>query len=112
MRSPRRPGKTAKYLEGVATMYRLSIALCVSLIIAPTVLSQDQAREKGIRTFTYKKAKQADLDINVHFPEGWKKDDKRPIIVFFFGGGWTGGSVKQFEPQAAYLATRGMVAAR
>jgi acetyl esterase/lipase len=32
--------------------------------------------------------------------------------VFFFGGGWTNGSVRQFEPQATYLAGRGMVAAR
>jgi len=39
-----------------------------------------------------------------------KKEDKRPAIVFFFGGGWTSGTVKQFEPQAEYLASRGMVA--
>src|SRR5208283_3340707 len=42
----------------------------------------------------------------------WKKEDKRPAIVFFFGGGWTNGDVKQFEPQAKYFASRGMVAAR
>jgi hypothetical protein len=50
--------------------------------------------------------------MHVHFPADWKKDDKRPAIVFFFGGGWTSGTVKQFEPQAAYLASRGLVAAR
>ena len=33
-------------------------------------------------------------------------------IVFFFGGGWTNGTIKHFEPQANYLASRGMVAAR
>jgi dienelactone hydrolase len=32
--------------------------------------------------------------------------------VFFFGGGWEGGTIKAFEPQAKYLASRGMVAAR
>jgi acetyl esterase/lipase len=30
--------------------------------------------------------------------------------VFFFGGGWTSGSPKQFEHQCRYLARRGMVA--
>ncbi|MFO0949518.1 MAG: alpha/beta hydrolase, partial [Planctomycetota bacterium] len=42
----------------------------------------------------------------------WKPEDKRPAIVFFFGGGWATGSVRQFEEQAAHLARRGMVAAR
>ena len=64
------------------------------------------------KSFTYKKTKQADLEIVVHYPPGWKETDKRPAIVFFFGGGWTSGSVKQFETQAAHLAGRGMVAAR
>lgn len=35
---------------------------------------------------------------------------RRPAIVFFFGGGWTVGSVAQFVPQARHLAKRGMVA--
>lgn len=35
--------------------------------------------------------------------------DRRPAVVFFFGGGWAGGSVKQFEQHARYLAGRGMV---
>lgn len=34
----------------------------------------------------------------------------RAGIVFFFGGGWTGGSPQQFFPHCAYLASRGMVA--
>ena len=36
--------------------------------------------------------------------------DRRPAVVFFFGGGWNGGSVRQFEKYARYLAHRGMVA--
>lgn len=63
-------------------------------------------------TFTYKKTEQADLKIHVHFPADWKAADERPAIVFFFGGGWRAGNVRQFRPQATYLAKRGMVAAR
>jgi acetyl esterase/lipase len=50
--------------------------------------------------------------MHVHLPKGWQAADKRPAIVFFFGGGWRAGSVTQFEKQAEYLAERGLVAAR
>jgi acetyl esterase/lipase len=33
-----------------------------------------------------------------------------PAIVFFFGGGWEGGTPEQFKLQAEYLASRGIVA--
>jgi acetyl esterase/lipase len=90
---------------------RNTIAVAVLLAIAAPALSQEQPKA-AVKSFTYKKTKQADLAMHVHFPPDWKKDDKRPAIVFFFGGGWTSGDVKQFEPQATYLASRGMVAAR
>src|SRR5262249_13533381 len=41
---------------------------------------------------------------------GHKPTDKRPAIVFFFGGGWTNGSPMQFEEHCKYLASRGIVA--
>ena len=44
-------------------------------------------------------------------PEGHKASDARPAIVFFFGGGWVGGSPGQFYPHCKYLASRGMWAA-
>jgi acetyl esterase/lipase len=72
---------------------------------------QEQAQE-AVKKFTYKKTKQGDLAIHVHLPPGWKKEDRRPVIVFFFGGGWENGTIKAFEPQAEYLAGRGIVAAR
>ena len=70
------------------------------------------AESQGTKSFIYKKTKQADLEAVVHYPPGWKETDQRPAIVFFFGGGWTGGKLTQFEPQANHLASRGMVAAR
>ena len=70
------------------------------------------AATQPTKSFIYKKTKQTDLEIVVHYPPGWKETDKRPGIVFFFGGGWTSGTIKAFEPQATYLAGRGMVAAR
>lgn len=61
-------------------------------------------------SFTYKQTPQAELGLDVYLPTDWKESDKRPAIVFFFGGGWTSGTITQFRPQAAYLASRGLVA--
>ena len=81
-------------------------ALTLLCLVGP-ILAQENTK-----TFTYTKTKEADLEMVVHFPPGWKESDKRPGIVFFFGGGWENGTIKAFEPQAKYLASRGMVAAR
>jgi len=59
---------------------------------------------------TYKKTAQGELKLHVFNPEGHKASDKRPAIVFFFGGGWNGGSPKQFYPHSEYFASRGIVA--
>lgn len=58
----------------------------------------------------YKKVGDSELKLHVFNPKGHKATDKTPAIVFFFGGGWNGGSPKQFYPQSEYLASRGMVA--
>jgi formylglycine-generating enzyme required for sulfatase activity len=84
-----------------------AITALVSLLVVGPSFGQE-----AIKTFIYTKTKQADLEIVVHYPPGWKETDKRPGIVFFFGGGWENGTIKAFEPQAKYLASRGMVTAR
>ena len=50
------------------------------------------------------------LNLHVFTPNGKKADEALPAIVFFFGGGWMGGTPSQFYPQCRHLATRGMVA--
>lgn len=65
---------------------------------------------KGAEARVYKKIGDVKLRLHIFKPDGWKKSDRRPAIVFFFGGGWTGGSPSQFEQQSRYLASRGMVA--
>ena len=58
----------------------------------------------------YKKVGDVKLKLYVFNPENHKTADKRPAIVFFFGGGWISGSPVQFYPHCSYLASRGMVA--
>lgn len=43
-------------------------------------------------------------------PPSASAERSAPAIVFFFGGGWKNGTPTQFEQQARYLASRGMVA--
>lgn len=61
-------------------------------------------------TITYKTVGASKLDLHVFNPVDHKASDRRPVIVFFFGGGWVGGSPSQFYPHCDYLASRGMVA--
>jgi acetyl esterase/lipase len=64
----------------------------------------------GARTEIYRSVGDVDLQAWIVEPFGHSADDARPAIVFFFGGGWNGGTPGQFRPHAAYLAERGMVA--
>lgn len=58
----------------------------------------------------YKTAGEVKLPLYIFRPEGHEAGDRRPAVVFFFGGGWRSGSPTQFEQQCKYLAGRGMVA--
>jgi acetyl esterase/lipase len=82
----------------------------VTILLGSTVFAAEGTPD--VKTFTYKTVGDRELKIHIHYPAGWKASDCRPGIIFFFGGGWTGGKVEQFQPQAEYLAGRGMVAAR
>ena len=59
---------------------------------------------------TYKKVGGVELKLHVFKPGGHQASDKRPAVVFFFGGGWKGGTPKQFYEQSRFFAKHGMVA--
>lgn len=61
-------------------------------------------------TLTYKTRGKIELKLHVFNPMDHKATDKRPAIVFFFGGGWTGGTPRQFYQQAESFASLGFVA--
>ena len=58
----------------------------------------------------YKNTEDTDLKIWVFNPKGHKISNKKPGIVFFFGGGYRTGTPDQFVEHAKYLSARGMVA--
>ena len=59
--------------------------------------------------YVYKETPTRDLTLQIDFPEGWKKTDKRPAMLWFYGGGWGGGTVFHLKPQSKYFARRGVV---
>ncbi len=107
-------------------MIRQTLPIAIALLVAlgsiegaPAQKKQRKQKQGGAaQAFAYpgsdkirfKRTPQGDLHLHVFKPEGWKASDKRPGIVFFFGGGWNGGSPGQFEQHCRYLASRGMVA--
>jgi acetyl esterase len=62
------------------------------------------------RMVVYKKTDDTALKLHIFEPPDHKAADRCAAIVFFFGGGWNGGSPSQFFPHCEHLASRGMVA--
>lgn len=86
--------------------------LFIALTFSPLLRAETSKMNfKGAVAEVYKKASGDDLWIYRFDPPGHDpQKDKRPAVVFFFGGGWNGGTPGQFEPHSRYLASRGMVA--
>ena len=57
----------------------------------------------------YKEASDTRLHLYIYKPEGWTSQDNRPAIVFYFGGGWVGGSPSHFLSQAQHYSELGLV---
>ena len=85
----------------------LAASLC--LAFSSIAFAKTQPDEQIV----YKKTPQGELKLHVFYPDGKRPTADaapRPGIVFFFGGGWKGGSPGQFYEHCKYLASRGMVA--
>ncbi|MEP0843409.1 MAG: alpha/beta hydrolase [Phycisphaerae bacterium] len=81
-----------------------------SLPAAPSSRTAEPAGDSEPKSEVYRRINGLDLKLHIFSPPGHQPTDRRAAVVFFFGGGWRSGSVRQFEPQSRYLAERGMVA--
>ncbi len=80
------------------------------LLCSPPLYAHERGEVTPDRSVVYKTVGTTKLKLHLFYPSDHKPSDRRPAIVFFFGGGWIGGSPRQFYPHCAYLASRGMVA--
>ncbi|MBR90410.1 MAG: peptidase S9 [Verrucomicrobiales bacterium] len=83
--------------------------LLVALAL-PFVASAQLVKLEGAKVVQYKQVGEAKLFLHVFNPDGHEASASRPAIIFFFGGGWVGGTPKQFEPHCRHLASHGIVA--
>jgi acetyl esterase len=79
------------------------------LFLTFSLLAQYPPVMPEARAETYQTVGETKLQLWIFSPEG-AVAGPRPAIVFFFGGGWTGGTPGQFQQHAKLLASRGMVA--
>ncbi len=84
--------------------------------IAATTLSakerQKRSKEVTIKPIlvVYKTIGEVELKLHIFQPPGRNVKESLPAIVFFFGGGWVGGTPTQFYHQCDHFASRGMMA--
>ncbi len=91
---------------------QIALVSCLSFLSAAAFADDKDRTSSFVPTekWVYKTVGEATLELHAFLPPGYKATDKRPAIVFFFGGGWNKGLPSQFYPHCAYLASRGMVA--
>ena len=81
------------------------IIICNFLLSSSLVKSQVQHKE-----ITFKKVEGTDLKLHIFGPKEEKENQNKAAIVFFFGGGWVGGTPEQFYPHCEHLSKKGMLA--
>lgn len=85
--------------------YFLSILFIIGICTGQS-FAQNYTFEKS--SFVYKEIDGNKLEMVMYKPQV-ADGVKLPALVFFFGGGWVSGSPEQFDLQAKYFASRGMV---
>ena len=82
-----------------ATYKKTGLRLLVLLGTVVTALAQTAPKPEitptdlpGAETFLYREAGTPPMRLFVVKPAGWKAGDRRPALMFFFGGGWTTGT--------------------
>jgi acetyl esterase/lipase len=94
---------------GRPTGVRLASILLYVACISGSLYSWDVVtRIPGIQAFRYKTTASRPLYLYTLQPSP-ALPGMHPAIVFFFGGGWVGGTTDQFADQAQYFALRGFV---
>lgn len=63
----------------------------------------------GAESFVYRELSPIPMRLHVFKPTGWAKGDRRPALVFFYGGGWTHGTPDHAVSWAKWAAERGML---
>jgi acetyl esterase/lipase len=98
-------------------LLRFSASLLTSLVCLLAMAGASLGDDKRTRnqfepseSRVYKQVGDVELKLHIFNPPRHRDIDRRGAIVFFFGGGWNGGTPSQFYPHCDHLARAGMVA--
>lgn len=103
LRSPFEPNTTTKKQ---ITMLKKTLLLLTMLAMCVPVIAEMATPDE---TLVYKQTEQRDLELHIFYPNDKKEGKDRPVVVSFFGGGWSGGDPKQFFDQSEFYASLGVV---
>jgi acetyl esterase len=86
------------------------LGILLALLPATLVAAETTPSElPDAETFIYRDNVPEPLRLFVVKPKGWKDGDRRPALMFFFGGGWTTGTPSNSIGWARFAAKQGMV---
>lgn len=85
------------------------LALCLTTSAWAELTPKTETEIEGTQQFTYREVEGRSLSIFVTAPAKQSDSTQAPAIVFFHGGGWTGGKPGQFTDHAQYFSARGIV---
>lgn len=88
-------------------MKKAFLSLIILLFIG--IHSRAQDPEPDITQVVYKQIDTVSLVMDIYYPPDLNYARSYPAMIFFFGGGWKGGSVNQFKPHAKYFCGRGII---
>ena len=91
-------------------MYKFRFFLVSFLFLTCTLFSQNNKVFIKSEKVLYKSTEQGDLNLYFYRPLNFDSSKTYNCIIFFHGGAWNNGNYKQFERQAMYFASRGMIA--
>lgn len=105
------------YFYVMTAVFLFSVFMLFSIVAPMDAADKPESKDKQevkqmepTRELVFKTINDVELNLYIFEPEDHKATDRRPAIVFFFGGGWNSGTPQQFYHQCEYLASRGMVA--
>jgi acetyl esterase/lipase len=77
-----------------------------TLLFSFILLTTDGSAQEQL---VYKEINATKLLMDVYYPEKMDSSKVYPAMVFFFGGGWSGGDRSQFINHAKYFSKRGLI---
>lgn len=89
-------------------------ALIVALLSATPLLAAKKQTSDAPpgKNYVYKQSGGQPRNLEIYFPPGHDPaKSKAPGLILFHGGGWSGGTLSQFQFSCHYFAGRGLVAA-